>query len=264
MSFRLCTLASGSEGNVCFVQVQDTRILIDAGISYKQLCQALQELGTGPETVSAVLLTHEHSDHTAGLPLLMRKNGIPVYTTAGTFAGLAEQKLFEKLPKSGFHLISFREPFTVGPLRITAFPTQHDAKESAAFRIDTEEASLAVVTDLGSYDDDLTEAMQGLNALLLEANHNPQMLAAGPYPYPLKLRIESEAGHLSNEAAAAFLASICHKGLKSVLLGHLSRINNYPPLALETVRRALLEQHCSDIPDLYVAPPRGLSDILTD
>ena len=263
MSFRMCTLASGSEGNACFVECEDTRILIDAGVSYRQLCLSLESLGTEPGALQAVLLTHEHGDHILGLPTLLRKHKLPVYTTRGTFEGLFEQKLFEKIPKAGFYLLRGREQFSVGSLRITAWPILHDAREPVSYRLDGKEAHAAVITDLGCAGEELIEQMRGLNLLLLESNHNPEMLETGPYPYPLKLRIQSEKGHLSNEAAAAFLQSIRHPGLQAVLLGHLSRTNNYPLLALETVRRILKEHDPQTLPAIYVAPPKGLSEILT-
>ncbi|MBO4872517.1 MAG: MBL fold metallo-hydrolase [Lachnospiraceae bacterium] len=262
MSFRMCTLASGSEGNACYAECDGVRLLIDAGISYRQLCQFLHELGTDPAALQAVLLTHEHFDHIGGLSVLMRKHNLPIFATAGTFEGLSELKLFENLPKSGFHLIRSGESFEIGPLQITSVPISHDAKEPVAYRLDAPDWHFAVVTDLGVYTDQLIRQMQGLNALLLEANHNPAMLETGPYPYPLKIRIQGERGHLSNEAAAGFLKAVCHPGLKAVLLGHLSRTNNYPLLALETVRRILKEENTSVIPELYIAPPRGLSEIL--
>ena len=263
MNFRLCSLASGSEGNVSFAEYGGTRILIDAGLSYRAICRSLEELGAEAESIDALLLTHEHRDHIQGLPLLIRKLGLPVYTTAGTFEGLAEQKLFERIPKAGFHLIRRGESFPIKDLTVTALAITHDAREPAAYRLDGEDAHLAVVTDLGCVSEELIEGLKGLDALILEANHNRRMLETGPYPYPLKLRIDGDAGHLSNEAAAGLLQQICHPGLKAVLLGHLSRTNNYPLLALETVRGIMSRTAGAENLKLYAAPPKGLSEILT-
>ena len=263
MSFRLCTLASGSEGNVSFAEYRNTRVLIDAGLSYRALCGFLSEIGVAPESIDAVLLTHEHRDHTVGLPMLLKKLSLPVYTTPGTFEGLSEQKLFERIPKAAFHLIADRASLVIGDLTIRTIPIQHDARDPVAFRLDGETVHFAVMTDLGNFNEDQTESLKGLDALILEANHNRNMLETGPYPYPLKLRIDSDRGHLSNEAAASLLRKIWHPGLKAVLLSHLSRTNNYPLLAQETVRQMMEETDQVGSMKIYVAPPRGLSDIIT-
>ena len=263
MNFRLCTFASGSEGNVSFLEYGETRLLIDAGASYRSVCGCLEALQLGPEDISALLLTHEHRDHTVGLPMLLKKLEVPVYTTAGTFEGLSSQKLFERLPKARFRLIRPGETFAVGELAVTALPVPHDAKEPVAYRMDGPLAHAAVVTDLGCFDEALIDRLQGLNALVLEANHNPRMLETGPYPYPLKLRIDSDRGHLSNESAAALLQAICHPALETVLLGHLSRTNNYPFIALETVRSAMKDFAGAEHLRILAAPPKGLSEIVT-
>ena len=264
MSFRMATLASGSEGNAVFAEYGSTRILIDAGISFRQICEQLRLLGVEPESLSALLLTHEHSDHIQGLAAVMRRLRLPVYTSPGTFEALSALKVFERMPKECFHLIRPGEAFPVGELTVTGLRILHDCREPLAFRADADGVHFAVVTDLGSYDDSLADALQGLNVLLLEANHNRQMLETGPYPYPLKIRIDGEKGHLSNEASAQLLSKLVHPGLETVLLGHISRTNNYPLLALETVRSAMNGSgFAPGRPRILTAPPHGLSDIIT-
>ena len=263
MSFRFCTLASGSEGNVGFMELGSVRLLVDAGLSYKALSALLKELEVEEDSIDALLLTHEHRDHTLGLPVLLKKLDIPVYLTRGTFEGLAAQKLFERVPKARFQLIPSGGSFSVAGVKVTAIPISHDANEPVAYRVDGEEAHLAVVTDLGCFDERLIGQLQGLNALVLEANHNRQMLETGPYPYPLKLRIESDKGHLSNETAASLLDQILHPGLEAVILGHLSRVNNYPLLALKTVQAAIRQTGSAGRIRIAAAPPKGLSELVT-
>ena len=263
MNFRMASLASGSEGNAVFVRCGRTALLIDAGLSYKALCDQLRQLGEDPKNLTALLLTHEHSDHILGLPVILKRTGLPVYTTRGTFEGLSRQKLFERIPKENFHLFSAGQKLRIGDVEITSLPVSHDSLEPVAYRGDTEGIHFAVVTDLGCLTDELTASLKGLNALLLEANHNRQMLETGPYPYPLKMRIDGAGGHLSNEAAAKLLLKICNPGLRQVILGHLSRTNNYPLLALETVRGILSEgpEDARQI-KLSAAPPQGLSELI--
>ena len=262
MSFRMVSLASGSEGNAVLAEYGSTRILIDAGLRYKSLCEYLSQLNVDPASISALLLTHEHSDHTLGLPVILKRLNLPVYTTYGTFEGLSSQAVFSRIPKAGFHLFHAGESFRIGELTLTGLPVQHDCLEPVAYRGDADGVHFAVITDLGCFDDSLIRSLQGLDALLLEANHNRQMLETGPYPYPLKLRIDGEKGHLSNEAAAGLLMKIRHPGLRQVLLGHLSRTNNYPLLALETVRGALGLSGSDNSIHISACPPKGPSDVI--
>ncbi len=263
MRFRLFSLASGSTGNSVFVECGSTRLLIDAGLSYKTLCILLDRLGVGPQDLTALLLTHEHSDHTQGLPVILKKTGLPVYTTEGTFEGLSAQKLFSRLPKENFRLFKAGDSFRIGDVDVRSLPISHDSLEPVAFRGDAAGVHFAVVTDLGCCSEELTASLRGLNALFLEANHNRQMLETGPYPYPLKLRIDGTGGHLSNEAAAELLLKICHPGLHQVILGHLSQTNNYPLLALETVRGILSTgPEAARQVRLSAAPPQGLSECI--
>ena len=261
MSFRMCSLVSGSEGNAVLVEADSLRILIDCGISYGMLEKSLSLLDTSPGELDALLLTHEHQDHVKGLSMLLKKHNLPVYTSRGSFEGLSEQAFFSRIPKENFHLFRPGESFWLKDIMISPLPVSHDAREPVAFRGDGDTIHFAAVTDLGYYDETLIRQLKGLEYLLLEANHDPSLLEVGPYPYPLKLRIAGDKGHLSNQAAGKLLKEVAGETLKEVLLGHLSKTNNYPPLALRTVENILGDSGGS-MPALWLAPARELSHIM--
>ncbi len=264
MSLRLMSLSSGSTGNAVVIGWDGGFVLADAGISYKGLTERLCRLGLCLEDCRGLLLTHEHIDHVSGLPTLLRKHPqLPVCCSAGCFEGLSQLSMFSRLPKGNFRLIKAGEIFSLGELDFLPIATSHDAREPLAFRGSSRWGDLALVTDLGIFPPSLAEQLQGLSLLYLEANHDEHLLEMGPYPYPLKLRIRSEKGHLSNEAAGKALTSLWGPELKAVLLAHLSQKNNYPPLALETVR-GILAEACPGraLPLLAAAPARDISVIL--
>lgn len=270
---RFCSIASGSSGNAGLIEADGlssgtapVRLLIDAGISAKRILDFLKEQDLAPETLSGILLTHEHADHCAGLCQLLRKYPLPVYTSAGTFEALLQSPLGPRLPKGCFHLIQAGESLDLGGLFLEALPIPHDAAQPLSFLLeDADGTRFAWITDLGEVEDSLPGILEGLNGLALEANHDRRMLELGPYPYPLKVRIASAYGHLSNDAAGQLLARIMHTGLQSVLLVHLSQENNYPPLARLTVENALtrlgLEEN--DLPRILTAPARSASEWLS-
>lgn len=233
---RMMSIASGSSGNCIYVGTEDTHLLIDTGVSCKKINEGLKELGLTGEDITAVLVTHEHSDHIGGLGVFLRKYKTPVYSAEETIDQIYQAKNIGKLPEGCFHPVKAEEPFEIGDVRIKPLAISHDAARPLAYRMDSGSASAAVVTDLGYYDNHLIDCLQGLNALLLEANHDLRMLEAGPYPYYLKKRIAGEYGHLSNEASGRFLDELIHDQMKKVLLGHISKENNMAPLALEAVR----------------------------
>lgn len=255
------TLASSSSGNCALAEYGGTRLLIDAGLSYTRIQKALEQIGILPDSLSAILLTHEHWDHVSGLAALMKRSGKPVYTTYGSFEGLARLSFFERLPKQNFHLFHAGESFHLGDFTVRSLPVRHDAGEPVAFRLEADGVQFASVTDLGEVDEALVGALSGLNALLLEANHDTRMLEMGPYPYPLKLRIAGSKGHLSNEMSAGLLCRLAGPELKAVILGHLSQTNNYPLLALETAKSELIRQGIDPKSfTLTAAPPEGFSE----
>ena len=230
MEFR--TLASSSAGNAALVSHENTHILIDAGISCRRITQSLAALGLTPAELDAVLITHEHIDHVRGLGALMKRCAAPLCMSRGTAAALG-------CPAERLRVVSSGDGFSVGSLTILPFRTSHDARESVGYRVDGDGGSLAVLTDTGHITDEARDAAPGAELLLLEANHDVEMLRSGPYPHYLKQRILSEYGHLSNDAAAEFALECAEHGTGDILLAHLSAENNTPQLAEYTVGRAL-------------------------
>ena len=233
---RLCSIASGSSGNCIYVGSEQTHLLIDTGISKKKIDEGLGKLGIKGEELSGILITHEHLDHIQGLGVFTRKYGIPIYATKGTITGIMECKNIGNMPDGLFREVQVNQSFAIGDLEIKPFAISHDANEPSGYRVENEEKSIAVATDLGEYDDYIVENLKDLNAIILEANHDVHMLEVGPYPYYLKQRVLSSRGHLSNELTGRLLCNILHEKLKYIVLGHLSKENNYEELARETVK----------------------------
>ena len=232
----LCSLASGSSGNCIFVGTDRTSLLIDVGVSAKLAENGLHTIGRTLKDIDGILITHEHSDHIRGIGVAARKIGVPIYGTEGTIRAIKRSRSLGKIDESLYRVISADAPFMVGDMEVVPFETSHDAAQPVAYRINTERKSAAVVTDLGTFGDYIVGHLQGLDAILLESNHDVRMLQAGAYPYYLKQRILSNHGHLSNENAGRLLCRILHDNMKHIYLGHLSQENNYEALAYETVR----------------------------
>lgn len=262
---RLCSIASGSSGNCIYVGSDCTHLLVDTGISRKKIEEGLKELDVKGEELDGILITHEHSDHIQGLGVFCRKYQIPVYATGGTIEGIKRYKSLGVMPEGLLHIINSDQDFMLGDIRVRPFSTSHDAKEPCGYRMEAGSRSVAVATDLGTYDSYIVENLKGLDAVLLEANHDIHMLEVGPYPYPLKRRVMGDKGHLSNELSGRLLCDILHDGLKSVMLGHLSKDNNYAELAYETVKLEVTfgdnPYKGEDIP-LMVAGRDRMSDII--
>ena len=217
----LCTLASGSSGNSLLVTDGRTHVLVDAGISCRRICTGLKELGVEPTELAGVLITHEHSDHISGLTTLTKQLRLPVYASPGTGRQLCYRIAFlEELLRP----VAPGEGFSIGGLAIESFPTSHDAPGSCGFRFD----ALGVLTDSGYVTEEAAGTLAGVSLLLLEANHDVDLLQNGPYPYYLKERILSDQGHLSNETAAAFAVAMARQGTEEFVLAHLSAENNTP------------------------------------
>lgn len=230
------TIASGSSGNCIYVGDRDTHILVDAGVSAKRICAGLAQYGLKPQDLDAVIVTHEHSDHIAGLGVMLRKYHIPVYSTRGTIWGIKAAKTLGAMPEECFHEIRPENDFKIGDLTIEPFRISHDAYEPVSYALHDEESRVGMVTDLGYYDEHIVDHLKDADLLYIEANHDVHMLQVGPYPYYLKQRILGNKGHLSNEAAGRLINELMNDHLKKVILGHLSKENNYPELALESVR----------------------------
>lgn len=233
---RLCSIASGSSGNCIYTGSEKTHLLVDAGISAKKVEEGLKKLQVEGKDLKGLLLTHEHSDHVKGVGILARRYGLSVYATAGTIARLKRMKSLGKIDEGLYHVIKADQKFMIGDVEVEPFQISHDAAEPVAYRFCCGEKCAAVATDMGRYNDYIVEKLKKLDVLLLEANHDIQMLEVGPYPYPLKQRILGEWGHLSNESAGQLLCRVLHDGMKKIYLGHLSKENNYVELAYETVK----------------------------
>ncbi|MDE7312164.1 MAG: MBL fold metallo-hydrolase [Eubacterium sp.] len=232
----LCSIASGSSGNCICVGTEESHLLVDAGISGKRIETGLNSVGLKTSEMEAILITHEHIDHIAGLGVLARRYGLPIYGTQGTLDAVRSVKSVGKIDESLLHPILPGQEFQVGDMTVHPISISHDAADPVAYLLQTDSRKIGVITDLGTYDDALVEKLQGMDILLLEANHDVRMLQTGSYPYPLKQRILSDRGHLSNVLSGQLLGRLLHDRFRAVVLGHLSKENNYAELAYETVR----------------------------
>lgn len=223
---RICTLGSGSTGNATLVEAPGGWILVDAGLSWRELHRRAARMGLRLAGASTVLLTHEHTDHTRGLASLLRR-GVEVWASPGTLRALG-------IP--GRQLSGRQE---ILGLTVLPFPVPHDAAEPLGFRFEVDGTTFALATDLGSVPEELLAALAGAQLVVLEANHDLTLLLGGPYPWHLKMRILGPQGHLANDAAGQTLARLTRSGLRAAVLAHLSQENNTPALALETVARSL-------------------------
>ena len=248
----IALFASGSSGNCALVSDGETHILIDAGISARRIRAGLVLQGVSVADLAGVLVTHEHSDHVKGLTVLLRRDPVAVYALPAVCAAL--RKLLPERTDC-LHEITPGEPFCLGNVRVTAFPTPHDAAGSCGYRLDGS-ARFGFCTDLGTVTDAVRAALCGVDCAVIEANHDPDMLRTGPYPIYLKRRIASDHGHLSNESAGALAVYLAENGAQQLILGHLSRENNTPRAALEAVSLALAAAGFQPgvQPELYAAP----------
>ena len=243
------TLASGSSGNCTLVCAGNSLLLIDAGISCRRIEQSLKALGLALGDLSAVFITHEHADHVGGLATLTKKCTAPVYVTRGVSHVLT-------CPVVAF---TAGDALELSDCTVRSFSISHDAIDPVGYRIDAPDGSLGFLTDTGFVTDAAREALLGVDALLLEANHDIAALQNGPYPYFLKRRVLSSEGHLSNDAAAEFALCAVRSGTRDILLAHLSKENNTPELAEYAVARAL--QSAGFPVRLGVAPRDTMSEV---
>lgn len=263
---RFVSIASGSSGNCIYAGTENTHVLIDVGISAKRIEKSLFELGLKPSELSGICITHEHSDHIKGLGVLARKYEIPIYATEGTLREIRCTKSLGEYKEELLRPLLPDVHLGIGDLEILPFHIDHDAADPVAYRIKSGNKSVAVATDLGHYNQYTIDHLLDLDAVLLESNHDIRMLETGPYPYYLKRRILGDFGHLSNENAGRLLNCILNDKMKHVLLGHLSKENNLPELAFETVRLEVDMGECpyctSDF-HMAVASRDEMSEILT-
>lgn len=233
---QLRMLSSGSSGNAIFVRMGETRLLIDAGISRRRIAEALSEMGEDINNLNAVVITHEHSDHISGLHMLCKTNPeLAVYTTRGTANAWKRKRKWE-LP---CEFITSGSAFNIGDARLMPFTTSHDVQESVGLRLEYKGFAVGIATDLGRQSSMVSRALEGCQALVLEANHDLEMLWNGPYPLHLKHRVVSSKGHLSNEQMRDLLGELAGPHLQQVILAHLSEQNNSPQAALQALGTSL-------------------------
>ncbi len=258
---RFCPLFSGSSGNCTYVGTPEGGILIDAGVSAKRIETACWDRGIGMDSIRGIFVTHEHSDHTAGLRVLQKRFGIPIFASRGTRAGLIEGGV---LPADADCRI-MENAVELAGLQVMFFRTPHDSRESTGYRVSSSDGrTLAVATDMGHMTDEVRTALYGCDLVLIESNHDIRMLENGPYPYVLKRRILASTGHLSNDACSVELPELIRRGTTRLFLAHLSKENNSPELAYITAQSALVEAGMRAEVDfvLRVAPRTDLEPMM--
>lgn len=254
---RVCVLGSGSGGNCTYVASAQTGILVDAGLSGRATGQRLAEFGVSLESVCAICVTHEHSDHTSGLAVLNKGDRVKLYANRGTIEGIEAKAGEKKLP---WNVFSTGAQFQIGDLTINPFTVPHDAYDPVGFVIASGDTRVGVVTDMGMVTGLIRERLRACNALVIESNHDEQMLKDADRPWHLKQRIIGRQGHLSNQHAAELLTEIAGPQLKAVFLAHLSGECNLPELARKTVAEALTRGGHPHV-KVIVAPPDRVSEV---
>jgi len=234
-----CPLASGSAGNCTYVSFGDTRLLIDAGISATRITNGLKQLGLTPADLNGILITHEHVDHIKGIHVFTRKYGVPVFANTGTWHGILKRD--PDIPMEFRFAFETGMDFYIRNISVTPFAIPHDANDPVGYAFRCGRLSAAVATDIGHINDEWIRAVSGAQTVLIEANHDIDMVRNGPYPYHLKQRILSRRGHLCNEDCARALMQLYAGGVQAAYLGHLSGENNTPEVAMNTVSGMLRE-----------------------
>lgn len=235
---KFCSLYSGSSGNSLYIGTERTNLLIDAGLSGVRIAGALRELRVAPEQIDGILITHEHSDHIRGAGIFSRKFDVPVYAREKTWNAM--KKEIGALKDENIRIID-QEYFTVGDIDICNYPIPHDAADPVAYTFYVYNRKISVATDIGCITETIHGNVMGSDLVLIESNHDVEMLKNGRYPWPLKKRILSDHGHLSNDRAAALVTELALGGTKYIYLGHLSHENNAPEIALAASCKALTE-----------------------
>lgn len=233
-----CSLYSGSSGNSLFIESENTKVLIDCGVSCKKVEEALALLDVDPTSIDAVLVTHEHSDHVKGLGTFSKKFGVPIYANAETLDGMEAQT--SKINPDIIHKFKVRDKFCIGDLEFKSFSISHDAANPCGFNVFKDNKKISIATDIGTMDTKTIKNLEDSIFILLEANYDPNILKYSPYPYLLKRRIAGPTGHLPNEDAGKTISHLMNSGLQSAMLGHLSKENNFPELAYKTVAEEII------------------------
>lgn len=232
---KICVLASSSSGNATLVETDEVKFLIDAGLPGTRIVKLLSQVGVEAESLEAIVVSHEHRDHISGVGVLSRRFRLPVYINAATYD--RARTVFGPIP--GYSLFESGRPFVLGDVEVEPFHLPHDAADPMGFVCRQGDVSVGLAMDLGKVTGLVLEKLRGCRAVVIESNHDEEMLLNGPYSWPLKQRIKSARGHLSNKNAARALLKLVPDGTRSIVLGHLSQENNDPDLALATVKNTL-------------------------
>jgi len=259
---RFCSLFSGSSGNCLFVGTDNAKILIDGGVSGSKIATALKEIGENPEDLSAIFVTHEHNDHISGVGIMSRKYNIPIIATEKTWKAMRNS--LGKLSEENIVTMNKGTTRTINDIQVKNFATSHDAADPVAYSFECGGKKVAIATDTGCITQEVRDNVIGSDLILLESNHDVDMLKNGIYPDYLKKRILGDRGHLSNVVAADFLTELALSGTKHFFLGHLSQENNTPECAFETSENMLRERELKvgrDL-DLWVAKRHTYSRVV--
>ena len=262
---KLLSIASGSSGNCYYVGNSDTHLLVDVGISCKRVENALKDEGIKPSELDGVLVTHEHIDHVKGIGVLARKHGVPIYATAGTIAEMKKMTSLGSIDEGLFHEIRPDEKILIKDITVDPSSIWHDAADPVCYSLYGDGKKVSIATDMGNYNDYIVDKLDNSDIMVVEANHDVRMLEAGPYPYYLKRRILGNYGHLSNELSGQLIYRLLNDHVKGIILGHLSKENNYARLAYETVKLEVTladNEYKGEDLNMFVASRESVSDII--
>lgn len=249
---KFCSLYSGSSGNSLFVESDSTKILIDVGVSAKKIVNGLDSIGVNIQDIDAILVTHEHVDHVMSLGTISKNYNIPVYANLNTWSKLSKYK--DKICDKNIRYFNIEEEFYINDIRVFPFSIPHDAIDPCGFNLFNGDNKISIATDLGHINPYIFSCLENSSFIMLESNYEPEILKMCSYPFDLKTRIAGPNGHLSNNTAGKLVSKLVNSGLKSVMLGHLSKESNFPELAYNSVLDELRENNFSaDIIDLNVA-----------
>ncbi|MDR1747768.1 MAG: MBL fold metallo-hydrolase [Spirochaetaceae bacterium] len=251
--FDFCPLFSGSGGNCVYLATGNSAVLIDAGLPGTKIEEALKGIGISPSSINGIFITHEHSDHIKGAGILCRRHGIPLFATAGTWEDMDARSALGRVSGEQRFIVPENRPFEFRDLTVVPFTIPHDAANPVGYSFIAGGRKATVATDIGHISETVREHIAGSEVLLIEANHDEQMLLEGTYPAYLKRRITGQTGHLSNVSCGEALAELSSSGIRHVFLGHLSEANNIPSLAYHTVEKILIRDGTSAAISLHVA-----------
>jgi phosphoribosyl 1,2-cyclic phosphodiesterase len=250
MFMEICSLYSGSSGNSIYIGSKRTKILVDSGLSGKKIQEGLKSLSIDPREINGIVITHEHDDHIKSAGILSRRFNIPIYANTNTWEAMINS--LGDVKKDNIKIFDGYSPFEIGDIQVVPYAIPHDAAAPCGYSFIYGKKKASIATDIGHASDIIKNNIKDSDFILLESNHDVEMLKVGPYPYHLKKRVLSNSGHLSNEDAGNTIVEILNSKIKKVMLGHLSKINNYPELALRTVISVLEMNGIKDGRDIEI------------